>query len=79
LLSRLNYYPFRCHACQHRFVARTRADSPHANGGKKDPRPDARRRRVRRLIRSIVICAACVVAFLLFLYYLTQPGPYTGD
>jgi hypothetical protein len=26
-----------------------------------------------------VICAACVVAFLLFLYYLTQPGPYTGD
>jgi hypothetical protein len=34
---------------------------------------------MRRLIRFIVIGAVCIAVFLIFLYYLIQPGTYGGD
>ena len=76
LRSWLGYYPFRCHACECRFTAK----SETAKGaGVKDARPDLRKRRMRRLIRAALICAVCVAAFLLFLHYLIQPGPYSSE
>ena len=75
LQSRLGYYPFRCRACDYRFTAKSETAK---NAGVKDPRPDLRKRRVRRLIRAAMICAICVAAFLLFLHYLIQPGMYSS-
>ena len=74
LLSWLNYYPYRCHACGHRFTVKSAAGSPGEKGGREDPRPEARKRRTRRLMRTVVIGAVCVVVFLIFLYYLIQPS-----
>jgi hypothetical protein len=38
-----------------------------------------RKRQVRRLIRTALIGLICVAAFLLFLHYLIQPGPYRSE
>jgi hypothetical protein len=73
LLSWLNYYPYRCHACDHRFTSKPPAGSLKEKGGKKDPRPDLGKRRVRRLLRSAAIGVVCIAVFLIFLYYLIQP------
>ena len=45
----------------------------------KDPRPDLRKRQVRRTVRHILVAGICVVLFLVFLYYLAQPGRFGGE
>jgi hypothetical protein len=72
----LGYYPFRCHACEFRFTAKSETAK---SAGVKDSRPDLRKRQVRRLIRTALIGLICVAAFLLFLHYLIQPGPYRSE
>lgn len=80
LLSSLNYYPYRCQICQHRFVAKAPAEMmTKPVTGEKRPRLDGRKRRSRALRRTIVISAICVAVFLIFLHYLLQPPTYTGD
>jgi len=76
LRSWLGYRPFRCHACDYRFTAKFDAAE---NAGVKDPRPDLRKRQVRRMVRHILVAGMCVVLFLLFLYYLAQPAPFGGE
>jgi len=76
LRSWLRYYPFRCHACDYRFTAKSGAAE---NAGVKDPRPDLRKRQVRRTVRHILVAGICVVLFLVFLYYLAQPGRFGGE
>jgi hypothetical protein len=71
LHSWLGRYPHRCHACNHRFRLKYSGSDPHH--GEKDPRPDLRKRKMRRLLRDLVIGASCVLLFLIFLYYLIQP------
>ena len=85
-LGWLNYYPYRCHACNHRFWAKQLSGTPKQptrtaarEGGVKDPRPHARKRRSRQWIRSIVIGSICIALFLLFLHYLVQVPTYSGD
>ena len=73
-LSRLNYYPYRCHACGYRFAAQSKGASPN-----EDLRPDARKRRIRKLIGDIVIGAICLAIFLLFLYFVSRPAPDDED
>ena len=77
LRSFSGYYPYRCHACDHRFVLRAShlGDEP----GVKDPRKDISKRRRRRMIRNLVICVICVVVFLVFLHYLIQPSQIPSD
>ena len=74
--SWLGYYPCRCHACDYRFTAKSDAAE---NVGVKDPRPDLRKRQMRRMVRNILVAGICLVLFLLFLYYLVQPGRFGGD
>ena len=74
--SRLGYYPFRCRVCDYRFTAKFDAAE---NAGVKDPRPDLRKRQVRRMVRHILVAGICVMLFLMFLYYLAQPGHFGGD
>jgi hypothetical protein len=76
LQSWLGYYPFRCRACDYRFTAKSKTAK---NAGVKDPRPDLRKRQVRRMVRHILVAGICVMLFLLFLYYLAQPGRLGGD
>ena len=76
LRSWLRYYPFRCHACDYRFTAKSGAAE---NAGVKDPRPDLRKRQVRWTVRHILVAGICVVLFLVFLYYLAQPGRFGGE
>jgi hypothetical protein len=49
------------------------------SAGVKDWRPDLDKRRRRRLLRQILIGVVCLAAFLVFLYYLVQPGTYGSD
>jgi hypothetical protein len=68
-LSRLNYYPYRCHACGYRFTDKSQSSvSPEV-------RPEVRRQRIRRVIGDIVIGAICLAVFLLFLYFVSRPAP----
>jgi hypothetical protein len=73
-LSRLNYYPYRCHACGYRFTTQSQGSLPN-----KDLRPGALKRRIRRLIGDIVIGAICLAIFLLFLYFVSRPAPDDED
>jgi hypothetical protein len=73
-LSRLNYYPYRCHACNHRFITQSQGSRPN-----EDLRPGARKQRIRRLIGDIVIGAICLAIFLLFLYFVSRPAPDDED
>lgn len=54
-------------------------ERPGANAGVKDWRPDLDKRRRRRLLRGILVGAMCLAIFLLFLYYLVQPGTFSSD
>jgi hypothetical protein len=69
----LRYFPYRCHACDHRFSVKS--PRTEVQVGRTDPRPDLRKRKMRRLLRNALIGAICVVTFLVFLYYLIQPSP----
>jgi len=78
LESWLGWFPHRCRDCGHRFLVRVK-DRSGASAGVKDWRPDLDKRRRRRLLRGILIGATCLVIFLLFLYYLVQPGTFSSD
>jgi hypothetical protein len=73
-LSRLNYYPYRCHACNYRFVTQSQGSLPD-----QDLRPGALKRRIRRLIGDVVIGVICLAIFLLFLYFVSRPAPDDED
>ena len=73
-LSRLNYYPYRCHACGYRFIAQSQGSRPN-----EDLRPGALKRRIRRLIGDIVIGTICLAIFLLFLSFVSRPAPEDED
>ena len=76
LRSWFKVYPYRCHACDYRYLAKSGAAEKAAV---KDARPDLRRRQARRMARGILIAGICVAIFLLFLHYLTRPAPFGGD
>lgn len=76
LQSWLGYYPFRCRVCDYRFTAKFDAAE---NAGARDSRPELRKRQVRRMVRHILVAGTCVVIFLMFLYYLAQPGRFGGN
>lgn len=72
-LSRMNYYPYRCHACGYRFITKSRS------AAQEEVRPEVRKQRIRRMIGDVVIGAICLAIFLLFLYFVSRPAPNDDD
>jgi hypothetical protein len=83
LASLFACYPYRCNACQHRFL-RFRYTSPatiEANEGSAARLIRASRasRQWRRKRREFLLYGAAVLFFLAFLYYITRERPPAPD
>ena len=77
-------YPYRCRDCGHRFL-RFRYKVPGVGSG--EPATSAEREiravRVRiqwqRKRRELLLYGSGILLFLVFLYYITRPGTFTGN
>ena len=66
-LSRMNYYPYRCHACGYRFITKSRS------AAQEEVRPEVRKQRIRRMIGDVVIGA---IVWRFFCYSsISSPAP----
>jgi hypothetical protein len=68
-------YPYRCHACEHRFLRFRYADGPFpavASGAERDVRATRRSIHWRRKRREILLYVLGFLVFLAFLYYITR-------
>lgn len=74
LRSWFGVHPFRCPECQGRYFRTERKE--HADTLKPDKRPEASKRKQRRILREAMLYAFALVAFLAVLYYITrEPAP----
>ena len=81
LPSLLGQQPYRCRKCRHRFFARPSTQLA-ANGRKNQADPISKKRKMRRLFRTVLAFAVVVLMFSLFgffLRYITADHAPKGD
>jgi uncharacterized protein involved in exopolysaccharide biosynthesis len=77
----LAIYPYRCHACQHRFLRFRYAEGPlpRPSGAEREVRATRRVLKWKRKRRELLLYGTCFALFLAFLYYLTRPRDPSSD
>jgi hypothetical protein len=82
LVTELAIYPYRCRACQHRFLRFRYSDSPiplPSSGAEREVRATRRSIKWRRKRRELLLYGTGFALFLAFLYYITRPHDGSSD
>lgn len=78
----LAIYPYRCGACQHRFLRFRYSEflrPEPASGAEREVRATRRSIKWRRKRRELLLYGTGFTLFLAFLYYLTRPRDSSSD
>lgn len=78
----LAIYPYRCGACQHRFLRFRYSEFLHpepASGAEREVRATRRSIKWKRKRRELLLYGTGFALFLAFLYYLTRPRDSSSD
>ena len=82
LAALLAISPYRCHACEHRFLRFRYAEGPLApasSGGEREVRATRRSMTWRRKRREALLYGFGFLLFLAFLYYITRQRDTSGE
>lgn len=82
IVAQFAIYPYRCHACEYRFLRFRYSDSPlpaATSSAEREVRASRRSIKWKRKRREILLYGLGFLLFLAFLYYITRQRDSSGE